>query len=420
MNTTPLSISRCLALSACTALFMARNALASGFALYEASSETYALGGTVLGKAVDASANFHNPATLTDINRCTLTLGAMTEHPRAKIRVDGGRSENMDPGLFLLPSAQLAMPLGDGFAFGLGIMPEYGLGSKYSGDWTLNYNTTETTVTSVTVNPNLAWKTGRLSVGAGLRFLYFDFEQRQLPWAGAAGQYYGRMNSRLKGDNGMRDIGYQVGLKFDLTDDVSLGLVYKSRIMVNVEGDSEVSPRDVNAGTVYSAHLVNGPAETDLELPDSITGGFNWDATDAVHIGGMVGWTQWSTVKTLDFNLNGFHKPIRLEWNDTWRLGLSASVDVSSRWTAMASYVFENDCCGDQESTMLPAADRHMLSWGFVWRKSESLEIAGTYGMILMDGQDTQCRDTVSGELHRYRAHHGISHATGVTLTYRF
>jgi len=69
---------------------------------------------------------------------------------------------------------------------------------------------------------------------------------------------------------------------------------------------------------------------------------------------------------------------------------------------------------------MLPAADRHMLSWGLVWRCWRGLEVGLTYGMILMDGKETQVRETVSDRLDRYQAYRGISHAAGLTLTYRF
>ena len=403
-------------------------AFASGFGLYEASSKTYAMGGAVLGKAVDASANFHNPATLTDLTNLTITVGCMTEHPRARIKVDGASSESMNPGVFCLPSFQAAVPLPWDFVFGLGVMPEYGLGSAYDDNWSMNYNSTETTVTSFTVNPNLAWKIGDFSVGAGLRFIFFDFEQYQYPFAGdgVTGTRYGRMNSRLKGDNRMEDFGYQIGMKYDVTDNFSVGLVYKSKTLLRIRGKSEVSYRESYAGAVgdyvvgKNVEKVDGPANTELELPDSITGGFNWDFAEDWHLGGMVGWTQWSTVKTLDFNLNGYHKPIKLEWNDTWRVGIAPSWDFADRWTAIMSYVYENDCCGDQESTMLPAADRHMLSWGLCWSPYDWMELALTYGMIIMDGKETHCRETVSDELHTYRAYRGISHAAGLTLTFRF
>lgn len=394
---------------------------ASGFGLYEASAKSYALGGAVVGKAVDASANFFNPATLTDFTNIAVTVGFMTEHPRAKIKVDGNPSENMDPGIFLLPSFQTVIPLPWDFAFGLGVMPEYGLGSGYDDAWTMNWNSTETTVMSFTVNPNLAWKWGDFSVGAGLRFLFFDFEQYQYPWAGADGKHLGRMNSRLKGDNGMGDFGYQVGFKYDVTKSFSVGLVYKSLTLVHVDGKSEVSPSDrTNPYAAAGAKLVNGPAETELELPQSVTGGFNWDISDTVRLGGVVSWTQWSSIKTLDFDLNGYHKPIKLEWNDTWRVGLASSWDFADDWTAMLSYIYENDCCGDQESTMLPAADRHMISAGLCWRPYDWLEFAFTYGVIVMDGQETQCRDSVDNRLYRYQAYQGLSHAAGLSVTFRF
>ena len=402
------------------------NSFASGFGLYEASSKTYALGGTVIGKAVDASANFYNPATLTDLTNITVTVGVMTEHPRAKIKVDGNSSEPMNAGVFCLPSFQAAVPLWWDFAFGLSLMPEYGLGSAYNSGWSMNYNSTETTVTSFTINPNLAWKFGDLSVGAGLRFLYFDFEQYQRPYAGVNGTRFGRMNSRLKGDNDMKDFGYQVGLKYDFTDTFSVGVVYKSKTMVHVKGKSEVSAREFydmpGAAQVVNANVatVDGPAKTDLELPDSVTAGFNWDFAPRWHLGGMVAWTQWSTIKTLDFNLNGYHKDVKLEWNDTWRFGGSLTYDIDDVWSVMGSYVYENDCCGDQESTMLPAADRHMLSWGLCWSPYDWMEVALTYGMIIMDGKETKCRESVTGELHHYRAYRGISHAAGLSLTFRF
>ena len=56
-------------------------AFAAGFALYEGSARGNALGGGVMGRAVDASANFYNPATLSDLTNTVITVGMTTEHP---------------------------------------------------------------------------------------------------------------------------------------------------------------------------------------------------------------------------------------------------------------------------------------------------------------------------------------------------
>ena len=399
---------------------------ASGFGLYEASSPTYALGGAVVGRAYDASANFFNPATLTDLTNLTVTAGAMTEHPRGRMKTDmpGGRTSRMDPGVFCLPHFHLAIPLPYDFAFGLGVMPEYGLGSEYSKDWDLNFNSVDTTVTSFTVNPNLAYRiTDRWSVGGGLRFLFFDFEQHSYPVVTPVGH---RFRNRLKGDNGMEDFGYQVGTKYDLLDELSVGLVYKSMTRVHVEGTSRnrlASAADPLTAAALSAAAAQatGAAKTELDLPQSITCGFNWDITDDWHLGGMVAWTDWSSIGTLRFRLPGQVKPIKLQWKDTWRVGLAPSWDFAENWSWLASYVFETDCSGDQDSTMLPPSERHMLSTGLVWRFSENLDFGLTYGVILMDGKGSDCTEVnVSHKTYRYSAHRALSHAAGVTITWRF
>ena len=393
---------------------------ASGFGLYEASAKTYALGGTAVGRAVDASANFFNPATLTDLTNTTVSVGAMTEHPRARMKVRGHSTETMDPGCFCLPSFQLAQPLPWDFTFGLGIMPEYGLGSHYGYDWSLANNSTETTVMSFTVNPNLAYQvTDKWSIGAGLRFLYFDFDQYSRPVVGVhplTGYQY-RFRNHLKGDNGMEDFGWQVGTKYDVFDNFSVGLVYKSETEVNVDGKTRNHAYDEPLSD--RAHAANGFAKTELDLPQSVTAGFNWDVVDTVHLGGSLAWTQWSSVDVLDFNLNGTHKPINLNWKDTWRMGIGPAWDFADDWTALTSYVYETDCSADQDSTMLPAADRHMLAWGLAWRPIPDLEVAAVYGIILMNGLSTQATGP-DGTRWEYKAHRALSHAAGLTLTYRF
>jgi len=382
--------------------------LASGFGLYEMSAKAHALGGTVVGEAVDASANFYNPATLSDLTNVTVTAGFVTQHPRARMKVEGASSTAMNSGLFWLPHVNLSVPLPAGLTFGLGMAPEFGLGTAYDENWELVNSSQETTVQSFTVAPNLSYAvTDRWSVGAGLRFLFFDFEQYSQP---IPGQLY----NRLWGDNRMADFGWQAGTRYRLLDNFSVGLVYKSRIEVNVEGKAET---DGSMGGVSVDRTVH--AETDLTMPDSISTGFNWDITDTWHLGGAFMWTQWSTLGELDFNLGGAHTPCRLNWEDTYRVALAPSWDFAEDWTWMCSYGYETDCTGDQDSTMLPCADRHMLATGLTWRCLKDLELSLSYGMIIMDGRSSQATD-VTGVLREYTAYRGISHAVGFTLTYRF
>ena len=409
---------------------VASAAFASGFGLYEASAPTYALGGAVVGRAYDATANFYNPATLTDLTNITVTVGFMTEHPRGRMKVnDEAGYTMMNPGSFFLPAFHLAMPLPWDLSFGLGVMPEYGLGSTYDRNWPLSFNSTKTMVQSVTVNPNLSYKvTDRWSLGAGLRFLWFDFEQYSSPIAARLGGTDLRVRNRLKGDNGMEDFGYQVGTKYDVTERLAVGLVYKSETRVRVDGKSENKSISAPPTLMANPKLHSGPASAILHLPQSITGGFNWDVADDWHLGGAIAWTEWSSLDTLRFSLPGQTKPIRLRWEDTWRLSIAPSWDFAEDWSLLTSYTFETDCCGSQDSTMLPPSTRHMVSLGLVWRVNENLDLGLTYGIILMSGHDSDCTLrytdlatlTERSEKYSYAAHRALSHAAGFTITCRF
>jgi len=386
------------------ATLVSSTVLASGFGLYDMSAASHALGGAVVGKAVDASANYFNPATLSDITNVTVSAGFVTQHPRARMKVgDEGYSTAMNPGVFWLPHVHLAMPLPYGFTFGLGTYVECGLGSEYDRNWSLVNSSQQTTVQSFTLNPNLSYAiTDRWSVGAGLRFFYFDFEQYSEPMPGLV--YH-----RLKGDNRFRDWGWQVGTRYRLFDNFSVGAVYKSMINVNVDGKSQVDG------------LKNSwvDAQTDIDMPESIAGGFNWDIADDWHLGSAFTWTKWSSFSQLNFKLGQTMKPIELNWVDTYRIAVAPSWDFAEDWTWMLSYAYETDCTGDQDSTMLPCADRHMITTGLSWRCWAGLELALSYGVVIMDGRPSQATDAY-GVLRDYCAYRGISHAVGFTLTYRF
>lgn len=436
--------------SAFFAFSVSAAAWGSGFALYEPSASAHALGGALLGKAIDPSANFINPATLSDITNLTVTLGFVTEHPRCKVHVNGGPEEKLDPGLFWLPHFMMAMPLPHGFTLGLGGDAEYGLGTKYGTGWSMNWSTTETTVQGYVLTPNVSYGiTDDWSVGAGLRWLYFDFEQYSNPIApydfATVGhpefgrQQVGVLRNHLHGDNNFRSLGWQIGTRYRIFDNFAVGAVYKSAIDVHVKGDCKTSVLGYNdtlvnqidtlmlgagglirGGVANAAAEANGGADAKLTLPQSVTGGFNWDITKTVHFGAAVSWTEWSEFESLTFNLPGPDRTTKLKWHDTWRFAVAPSWDFADDWTFMISYIYDMDCTDrHQESAMLPPADRHILGGGFTWRVWRGLECTLSYACIFMDGGVMETSDAL-GRRYRLRSSDGFCHAGGFSVTYRF
>lgn len=453
------------------AVALTGSAFASGFGLYEYSAVSHAMGNTLVGKAMDASANFNNPATLTDLTNIQVTVGFVTEHPRGRVESREARGEyhehTMDPGVFWIPHFQLAVPLPYDFAFGLGIGAEYGLGTKYSQNWAMNWSASETTIEGLVFTPNLAYKiTDSWSIGAGLRWLYFDFEQYSYPQVTQNGYELARFENHLHGDNGFSDFGWQIGTKYDITKNLSVGLVYKSAIDIKVKGYTRNrvyswNNRGVSTlarGATYQELMKNGytmeqiamipgpvleqyisgadaairdtvsseagkrtgDASANLTLPQSLTGGVNWDVSPAWHVGAMVSWTEWSKFQTLHFNLEGGDRDIPLSWRDTWRFSFGSRWDFAEDWSWMASYTYDMDSTsGHQQSVMLPRANRHILGTGFSWNCWGGLELALSYACIFMDGREMHMHDSLGNE-YDLRTKWGFCHAAGFSVTYRF
>lgn len=424
------------------------SAFAGGFALNQASAKATAMGGAVMGKAVDGSAVFYNPATMSDFKSTTITVGTVIEKPYADVSVSGKHQGHMDPGTFLLPHAYLIQPIGEsGFTFGMGIAPEYGIGSKYRDSWDLAWNTTETTVQGVVFSPNLAYDiTEDWSVAAGFRLLYFTFEQYQSPKILQMDQNLGYANARLKGDNGCADWGWEVSTRYKILDNLSIGAMYRSYIDTRVRGKLRTGKgaytptgEAVNSGMMaqlnpmlqagcldYALAQRNGRGGANIRLPQQVSVGINYDPIETVHLGYTMMWTGWSDLESLHFDLPGEDKDIDLGWRDTFRFGVGAAWDFAEDWTWMLSYVYDMDPSSEDDnrgSTMLPAGNRHMAVTGLAWTWGD-FEIAACYGLVFMKGENQKYWDKDNGETAAdakiFKTNAGYSHQAGVTLTYRF
>ena len=390
-------------------------ALGAGFALYEGSAKGTALGGAVMGRAVDASANFYNPATLADFTNTVATVGFVTEHPTADTVINGDPGRKMDPGCFMLPHFHLAQPLPYDFTFGLGFAPEFGRGTRYNPNWALNWNTTKTTVRGLALTPNLAYGiTEDWSVSAGFRLLYFDFDQYSYQYTGV-GAYRGRFH--LKGDNGFTDWGWQVSTRYRITDAISVGAMYKSYI------DSAIKGHATMASPVAAVNqAASGTASADIRLPQSVTIGANWDVTETVHLGTALTWTEWSSMPAINFNLPTGRKPTPLKWDDVFRIGFGGSWDFHENFSLLGSYVYDMDPCStkkDVGSTMLPPGDRHIGTVGLAWHYGP-VDVTLSYGLVFMCSESVEYTHPATRQPVKFETENGLSHAVGLSLTYIF
>ena len=418
------------ALVAAAGIIAGNGAKAAGFGIYEATARGNVYGGALVGKTGDASANYFNPANLTDSTNVSIVAGATLINPFCDVYVDGKSQQKMNPGWFAAPTFFMSVPLPWDFAFGWGNYTEFGLGTKYGRHWDLAGDTLETTMKQFTFNPNLAWKPlDWWSVGAGIRMSYIQFENFKEPHNGEAFYYDAmhitlpqyanayKLKSHLKGDSW--DWGWNIGTSFRIATNLSAGVVYRSRIRHNIKGDFNLRGNvNTPAGVLRQHEDLHAGAK--LALPQSVTFGANWDATSDLRFGTAVTWTEWSSVETIRFRIPKYGYSEGLKWKNAWRFGFGAEYDLTKWFAVRTGYTYDRDPCNNG-TTMLPAGDRHIFGLGGGFKLADNIRLDLGYNFIMMEDSDRRITlTTMSGrtETRKFSARNSFSHLVSATVSF--
>ena len=418
----------------------------AGFGIYEASARGNAMGGAVVGDTHDATAAYYNPANLAFATNIMVSAGVTFINPYCDVEVDHRSQDRMNPGWFTVPTFYAAIPLPFDFAFGWGNYTEYGLGTKYGGHWDLAADTRKTTMEQVTLNPNLAYKiTDWWSVSAGIRGSYIRFINHKKPYYGERfGTAYSHpqlgdftlpttanLNSKLKGDDwGM---GWNAAMTFKPTDDLSIGLVYRSMIRHKIKGyfamnGNAAALNPLTQETIRKAQYAHTHASAKLRLPESLTLGVNYNVTPRYRVGSAITYTRWSSLDKISFKIGGDRGYTqKFDWQDTVRVGFGMEYDFLEWLSGRIGYTFDEDPTSKHhQSTMLPAGDRHIIGTGLGFKITENLRLDLGYNFIRMNNEHyyvtyaADPNDKTRTNSKRMSCRNGFSHLASATLSYSF
>jgi long-subunit fatty acid transport protein len=164
-------------------------AFGSGFAILEQSPR--GLGASFAGMAAkidDPGALYFNPAVSAWFKESQLMLGTTIIRSSATFANDGSTHYNGDPilgdnggnagGYSLIPNFYLIHPLGERWAFGLGITATSGTETTWGENWVGRYQAIKTAASTIDISPSFSWMaTDNLSIGAALNIQYMQFEK---------------------------------------------------------------------------------------------------------------------------------------------------------------------------------------------------------------------------------------------------
>lgn len=404
---------------------------AAGFQLLEQNAS--GIGNAYAGSAAiaeNASTIFYNPAGMTYLPGVNVSAGVSAVRPSFKFSNDGSTGPGGMPGVGsnggdagswgFVPNAYLSWQLSPRWFAGLGVGAPFGLMTEYDDDWVGRYHSRKFEIRSVNVNPSLAFKlTDRLSIGAGANWMYLDAEySRAAPFIVPGLGFLGDADATVdvNGDGW----GWNAGLMYQLTSSTRIGLSYRSRVKIDVDGDTTVTP------PVGGIPQLGADARASVRLPDTAILSVVHDLSPRWQLLADVSWTGWSSIQSLDIENSGDPRipndNLDLRFRDTWRVALGANYRVSERWTLKGGIAWDQSPIRNARyrPTSLPDKDRYWVSIGARYAVSPRTQIDIGYSHLFIRDTDID-NDTAAATKGIVRgSYDSQAHVVGIQLSHRF
>lgn len=375
---------------------------AAGFALIENSASGMGnafAGGSAI--ADDASTVWFNPAGMTRLKGDRISVAGHIISTSADFTDQGSTlalggsipGTEDDGGITsFVPNFYYVTELGGDAWFGLGITVPFGLSTEYDEGWIGRYGATTSEVSTVNFNPSFAFKhSDDLSIGLGLNLQYIEATLEShidsvmtclgISAASCAGlglttpgNLAQDSTQSLEGNDW--NLGWNIGLLYDLDDKSRVGLAYRSSIDANLSGDV-----DFNIDPALQT-LVNGlpsPANAlfsntginaGIELPAQLSVSYFRDVTSDFAIMADITWTEWSNFNALVVKFDNIVQSASItpeNWEDSYRFAIGANYKTSDSLVLRAGLARDQTPIPSPEdrTARIPGDDRTWLSLGF-------------------------------------------------------
>lgn len=279
-------------------------ASAAGFQLAEYSAT--GLGRAYAGEAAiadNASAQWRNPALLTELKGTQISLGAVYVDPN--VDVDGtvnyygneSRTQSHDYARdAVVPNLYLSHQLNDRWVAGLAFGTNYGMETKLSDDFGASHFGNEAKIITKEANANLGYKlTDYVSVGAGVRYVQGEGHfGATTPENNALHAPQGYTLKYMEGDD--HAWGWQAGANWQINEKHCVAFAYKSEVSLKLQGHAEGAGFGLAAGEKLNGYM-------HLPLPATAELATHHQLSDKLALHTSINWTDWSQFNKLEASL---------------------------------------------------------------------------------------------------------------------
>ncbi|GAB3824329.1 OmpP1/FadL family transporter [Pontibacter rugosus] len=398
---------------------LSASAMAGGYQVNLASQRQIGMGHTGTGIQTGTSSIFFNPGAMSFLQENGVTVGASGLVSYISYRSTNFTSATAEADNPLKTPFQVyaAFSINDKLKAGLGVYTPYGSTVRWGEEWNGRFGLSELSLSAFYFQPTLSYQiSDKLGIGAGLVVATGSVNlQRQLPLQGANGTEPG---IELDG-SAETALGYNVGIYFQPSEKFSVGIDYRSKVDLKVEGGDityQGLPASATAlfqGKSFSAEL---PMPATLSLGIGFHPNERWTiAADVSHVG-------WSAYERLRFD---YDAPVagnmssinQRNYDDAFIYRLGTEYAATDKLKLRAGAYYDNTPVQDGYLTPeTPDADSRGLSGGIGYAFSDKFSVDASF-LYINKKERTDTGEFSGGVAGTFKS---IAYIPGIGLNYNF
>lgn len=400
----------------CVLVLVCGRAGAGGFQVNTQGQKAMGMGGSISGRALDASVVFFNPGGAARLDSSFINAGAAFRLSRTTFLGTAGESENtlLQPEIpFYLFASWRLKP---SWSLGLSINSPFAMKRTWDQNWSGRFITREACWSTTYIQPTLAWRlSSAISLGAapvlgfsGIRF------RNALPVSNTDGS---AAEVELEGRS--TAFGFNAGIYLSLGR-TTAGLSYRSSMRFNVEEGTASYTNMPSSLIANGTYPTTTPFSTSFTLPSVISAGFAHQLSEKVLAHLEVNYTTWSDLQSLRFEFKDdarFNRDEKLGFENTLALRFGLTYRYTDRLDLRAGAGIDQSPVPDRLiNPALPDANRTLLSAGLSYRLKKGLSVEAAF--MFENFKERKEQDNLNYNFNG--SYKSYVYSTGLGLQYQF